>query len=96
MSMNAKYVATMEAQLKKWDTAVDALAAAGEKAGAEARVAYNERIRELRASRSATQQTLREFRFAGESAGAQMQAGMQSAWDKMQKALEKAASDLGK
>lgn len=96
MGTNAEYVARMEAQLKKWDAEVDALAAKGEKAGAEARAAYHAQMRDLRASRDAAQKTFQEIRVASESAGAQMQTGMRTAWETMQKALEKVSSDLRK
>ena len=96
MGTNAEYVARMQTQLKQWDADVDALAARGEKASAEARIAYQERIKGLRASRDAAHKRFQEIRVASESAGAQMQAGMRTAWETMQKALEKMASDLRK
>jgi len=96
MGTNADYVAKMKTQLKKWDADVDALAARGEKASAVARAAYHEQVKALRANRDAAQKTFEEIRFAGESAGAQMQAAMEATWKKMQKALDKVASDLGK
>lgn len=96
MGMNAEYVAKMETQLKKWDADVDALAAEGEKASAAARAAYHEQIKNLRAGRDAAQKTFQEIRVASESAGAQMQAGMKTAWETMQKALEKVSTDLRK
>ena len=96
MGKNAEYVTRMETQLKKWDAEVDALAAKGEKASAEARTAYQEQIKDLRASRAAAQKTFQDIRVASESAGAQMQAGMEAAWKSMQKGLEKVSSDLRK
>ena len=96
MSKNSDYVTLMEKQMKKWDADVDALAAKGEQAGAEASAAYKERVKQLRAGRDAAQKQLQEFRTASEAAGETMQAGMQQAWDAMQKALEKASSDLRK
>jgi uncharacterized coiled-coil DUF342 family protein len=96
MGRNAEYVAKMEKQLKKWDADVDALAAKGEKASAEARKAYYARIKDLRASRDAVQKTFQEIRAASESAGAQMQAGMEAAWKSMEKSLEKVSLDLRK
>jgi len=96
MSINTEYVARMETQLKKWDADVDALAAEGEKAGAEARAAYHERIKDLRASRDAAQKTFQEIAAANESAGAQLQAVMKQAWETMQKNLEKVSLDLRK
>jgi hypothetical protein len=96
MSMHSEFIARMEAQLKKWDADVDALATEGKKAGAEARAAYDERIKDLRASRDAAQKAFLEIRQASESAGAQMQAVMQGAWETMQKAFERASSDIRK
>ena len=96
MSMHSEYIATMETQLRKWDADLDALAAEGKKASAEARAVYDERIKGLRASRDAAQKTFLQIREATESAGAQMQAAMQGAWETMQKAFEKAASDTRK
>lgn len=96
MGKNAEYVTRMETQLKKWDADVDALAAKGEKASAEARKAYHEQIKDLRASRAAAQKTFQDIRVASESAGAQMQAGMEAAWKSMEKSLEKVSSDLRK
>ncbi|HEU0203514.1 MAG TPA: hypothetical protein VFR86_24145 [Burkholderiaceae bacterium] len=96
MSTNAEYRARMETQLKQWDADVDALAAEGEKAGAAARAAYQERIKDLRAGRDAALKAFQELSVSTESVGAQMQAGMQTAWEAMQKALQKAGSDLRK
>jgi hypothetical protein len=96
MSMHSEYIARMETQLKKWDADVDAFAAEGKKASAEARAAYEERIKDLRASREAAQKTFLEIGQATESAGAQMQAAMQEAWETMQKAFEKASLDIRK
>ena len=96
MSKNAEFVAMMEKQLKKWDADVDALAAKAEQASADARAAYRKQIKELRANRDAAAKKFQEFRAASDSAGAQMQAGMQAAWDSMKKALEKVSADFRK
>jgi len=80
-----EYLARMETQLKKWDADLDALAAEGEKASATARAAYHERIKDLRGKRDAAQKTLLE-----------LQGRMKSAWEEMQKALDKAVADLRK
>ena len=90
MSLNSHYVATMQKQLKQWDTDFAALAERGAQAGEGARAT----MRELQASRDAAHSFLDKMRFAGESAGAQMHAGMQSTWDAMTKALAKAALEL--
>jgi hypothetical protein len=94
MSTNSDYVAMMQSQLKKWDKEVDALSASGEKASMEARSAYHEGMKELRASRDEAQRTFQQIRLATEAAGEQMQAGKTVAWVTMQKALEKVSAEL--
>jgi hypothetical protein len=96
MGSNADFVAGMQAQMDNWDTQVDALVAEGKKADGEMRTAYARRLKELRLSRNAARKTLHEVRMASESAGAQLQAGMQAAWLTMQEALAKVSTDLRK
>jgi len=90
MSLNSEYVARMQTQLKQWDAELDALAARSEKSGEQARAT----IRELQASRDAARSYIDKIRFAGESAGAQLHAGMQVAFEALRKALEKASAEL--
>ena len=94
MGANADYVSKMKTQLKQWDADVDALAAKGESASAEARSIYQEQIRELRASRDAAQKSFQEMRAAGEAAGAKMKVGMEEAWKAMKKGLDRASSNF--
>jgi hypothetical protein len=96
MTTNTGYAASMEKQMKKWDSDVDALAAAGEKANAEAQKAYHKSVKELRANRDAAQKTFLEMQSASQSTAAKMQAKMEASWDTMQKALAKVSSDLKK
>lgn len=96
MGTNAEYVTGMQTQMKKWDAEVDALVADGKKASGEMRTAYAKRLKELRLSRNAALKSLHEVRMASESAGAQLQAGMEAAWNTMQEALAKASTDLRK
>ena len=94
MEMNAKYVAMMEEQLKQWDADVEALAAESQKASAKARTIYHAQLKELRASREAAKETFEKVRGASEAHAAQMQVGMEAAWDSMQQALKKTIADL--
>jgi hypothetical protein len=91
MGVNTEYVARMKAQLKQWDADVDALAARGEKASDDARIVYQEQMKDLRASRDAAHKTFQEMRAAGEAAGAHLKAGMEASWKAMQKTLAKVA-----
>jgi len=95
MGINTEYVARMNEQLKQWDADLDAFAARSELAGAEARAASQDRIKDLRANRDAARKSLQRMRAAGEAAGAQMKAGMEEAWKTMRTALQKASSTLG-
>jgi len=91
MSKNTDYVTEMQARMKKWDADVTALST---EAGAKARESYDEKVKELRATREEAQKTFARIQAASESAGAQMHAGMEAAWDTMQKALTKASAEL--
>ena len=53
MERNARYVAMMEGQMKLWEAEVDSLAAEGDKLALDARLAYADKIRDLRGSRDA-------------------------------------------
>lgn len=96
MDTNAGYVAKMEQQLKKWDTDFDALAAAGEKAGTEARANYNKYVKDLRANRDAASKAFKEMQAASQAAGEQAKSKMEGAWETMQKSFAKATADLKK
>jgi len=91
MSKNSEYVSTMQARMKKFDQEVTAL---GVEAGDKARTAYEERIKDLRATRDAAHATMAQLQVASESAGTKMHAGMTAAWDTMQAALKKVSADL--
>lgn len=96
MDKHSEYVARMETQMKKWDADVDALAARGKLASAEARSAYHRQVQKLRDGRDEAHKTFQEVRLASEAAGEKVKAKMEIAWDTMQKALAKVTADLRK
>lgn len=96
MSKNAEFVTRMEKQMTRWDKEVGALAKLGDKANARAHAAYLAGVKELQASREAAQKTFQEVRFASEETGVKLRAGMQGAWETMQKLLEKTTANLKK
>ncbi|HLX21845.1 MAG TPA: hypothetical protein VKR38_00755 [Usitatibacter sp.] len=96
MDKKSAFVTKMETQLKGWNSDVDALEAEGEKMKGKARVAYSDQVRNLRACSDAARKTFHEMRIATESAAEQMQAGMEAAWDSMQKTLKRVSTDLRK
>ena len=96
MTKNAQYLAVMETQMRQWDAEVEALAVGRKKASAVARGAYQEKMKELRATRNAAQKTFQQIRLASDATGAELHAHMQAAWDTMQKTLEKISADMNK
>jgi len=94
MGTNAEFIANMDAQLKQWDADVGALRTRGKAMVADARTAYFERIKELHANRATAQKAFQQMRLASDSAGVQLQVGMQNAWETMKAALDKVAADL--
>ncbi len=96
MGTNAEFMASMDAQLRKWDEDVQALREHGKTMVADARTDYFTRIKELHANRATAQKAFQQMRLASDSAGVQLQVGMQSAWETMKAALDKVAADVPK
>jgi hypothetical protein len=96
MGTNADFIASMDAQLKKWDQDMQTLRDQGKTMAADARTAYFTRIKELHANRATAQKAFQELRLASDSAGFQLQVGMQSAWETMKSALDKLALESPK
>ena len=96
MSKHAEFVTNMDKMMARWDKEVDLLARRAGNGASEAGDAYREGVKELRACRDDAQKAFQEIRFAGEHQGAILKAGMQSAWVRMQSALEKVTADLAK
>jgi hypothetical protein len=96
MGMQTEYFTKMESQLKKWDADIDKLSATGAKTGAEASAKYKEQLKAMRVNRDAAYKKLAEMRTATESAGMQMQAGLNATWESMRKGLETAAASFKK
>jgi hypothetical protein len=94
MDKNADYLSTMQAQLKRWDADVDALAAEAEKAAVDARGAYYEHVSALRAERYAAAGAFEELRLAAAGVVEQKKERMQVAWETMRTALAKVTADL--
>jgi hypothetical protein len=94
--LSGEYVARMEAQLDSWDAEVDALVDRGDRKGVGARAAHDEGIMGLSVTRDAAHKAFRRIRFASDLGAAELRAGMDGAWDAMQRALEKLSADLEK
>jgi hypothetical protein len=91
MGRNHEYLAKMSERLKAWDVEVEALSAAGVDLAAGARVAYDDRIRELRLHRDVAHSALQELRVATVTASRELHAGVERAWQAMSDALARAS-----
>ncbi len=96
MSKKDDYLAQMQSQLKKWDAEIDALTAKANDIGAEARDKYYDQLKIMRANREAATQKMHELSSASEAAWQEMQKNMESMWDGMKSAMEKAAHPFKK
>jgi molecular chaperone GrpE (heat shock protein) len=94
MSRNSEYISRMQAQLKNWDADLQALAAQGNGAGAEANAAFAAHLKQLGTTRDSAHKAFRQIRAASEAASQQMQDGLDTTLKAMQKSLEKVAADL--
>ena len=96
MGKNAEFVTNMDKMMTRWDKEVDLLARRAGNGASESGDAYQQGVKDLRACREVAQKAFQEIRFASESEGAQLKAGMQAAWVTMQSTLEKVTADLVK
>lgn len=94
MSKHDEYITTMETQLRKWDSDIDAMHAKGKTMAIDLRAGYFGRLKELRAHRQDAQRRFGEIRTASEEAATKLYEGMESAWESMRNGLTKASSDL--
>lgn len=96
MGKNAEFVTDMSKMMARWDKEVDLLARSAAIGAAGAGAAYQAGVKELRACRDEAQKAFQEIRFASESEGVELKAGMQEAWARMQSTLEKVTAGLAK
>jgi hypothetical protein len=91
MGHRDEYQRKMEAELREWQGRLDILKAKADKAGAEARLEYLERIEALRAKQQEVQQKLGQLQAAGEDAWDDIKAGLETAWSDFRQALDSAS-----
>jgi hypothetical protein len=92
MGKNAEYCATMDSEIRKWDTEVDNLNAKGRQMSADMQVGFDTQVKAMRADRDLAYVKLQELRTANESAWQHMQSGMDAAWTSMKNSLQKAVA----
>ncbi|MGE5190197.1 MAG: hypothetical protein ACM3NF_09085 [Gemmatimonadota bacterium] len=90
------FLKKVEARLEALDDEIDRIVAKAEKAGADARIRYDEEIAALRMKREAARAKIREVRDAGGAGWGTLRGGVQDALDDLKTAIEQAIDRLRK
>lgn len=85
-----KNVGKMEAQLREWGAKIDELATKAEKAGAEVKADYRQRLEELKVKRATAQARLDELKGAGNQKWLTLKSGLEAAWKDLEIAFKDA------
>ena len=92
MSMKQAYVEKIQASLNDWDAEIEKLKARADEAKADAKIKYYQQHEKLREEQREAQAKLDELRASGDDAWEDMKAGVESAWDSLEKAAKDATS----
>lgn len=85
----------LQAQLDQWKAEIDKLEAKASAASADARLKYQEELKELRARQEDAREKMEEFRKSSGEAWKDLADGMKSAWDDFGSAVRRAADRFG-
>jgi hypothetical protein len=90
MSTKDTYFAKMSSNFRRWDAEMGMLVERGAQIEEEARAAYDQQLRTMRAHRDANYRKLQEIRSASESSWRRLQGGVDAAWTSMRHAMRRA------
>jgi hypothetical protein len=90
--MKDAYVAKMEAQLSEWGAKLKEMKAKAEKATAQGRVDYQQRLEKAKTQEKHDQarRKLDELKAAGEDRWEALKAGLEGAWKELRKSVDSA------
>jgi len=91
-STEQAYKDKMQARLDEFGAEIDKLKAKSERAGADAKIAYQEQIVQLRAQKDAAAKKLSELDDAADDAGEDLKSGIEDAWHSLGEAIKTAKS----
>jgi uncharacterized protein YicC (UPF0701 family) len=92
MEEKTAYQEKYEAKLKEWKAKIDQLEARAEQAKADAKIDYQEKIKELKAQEKTARSKLEEIKKSGSAAWKDLKGGLEKAGDELNSALDKAVS----
>lgn len=90
------FLKRVESALETLDAEVDGIAAKAGKAGADARIRYDEEMAVLRMKQEAVRRKIRDVQEAGGAGWGGLKSGVRDATDDLEKAIEKAIARLKK
>ena len=92
MESKKAYQEKTEAQLKEWSAKIDLLKAKADKAKAEVKIKYYEKIEELRGGQETARQKLQKLKGSGEGAWEELKGGVDKALKDLKEGLNRALS----
>ena len=92
MDKKEAYREKLEAQMREWSAKIDLLKARADKAEAEGKIEYKDRIEDIRQRKAAVQAKLQELQNASDAAWKDIKAGTEKAAADLRDALQSAFS----
>ena len=92
MDKKEAYREKLEAQMREWSAKIDLLKARADKAEAEGKIEYKDRIEDIRQRKAAVQSKLQELQNASDAAWKDIKAGTEKAAADLRDALQSAFS----
>lgn len=94
MSKKEAFESKMDAQLREWNAEIEKLKARADRARADTKIEYYNRIEDLEARRQAARSKLEDMKSSGESAFENLKSGAEKAWKDLGDAMESARSEI--
>jgi hypothetical protein len=88
------YVKKLKAKIDEWNAEIDKLAAKAEQAEADSKIAYHERLDDLRTKRKDMEDKMAALQQAGEGSWQGLKQGLEQSWDVFRESLTRAKSEL--
>jgi len=96
MKNREEYIDQMTAQLKEWSRKIDELEFKARAAKADARITYENRLKDMKNKRESVQTRLQELKGAGNEAWESMTIGVEAAWEEFKHAFTEAKDKFKK
>ncbi len=96
MKSREEYIDKLAAQLKEWSAKIDELESRTRTARDDAKIGYENQIKQLKDQRDAATRKLQELKGASTEAWDVLKAGAETAWTEMKKAVNAAKEKFNK